>query len=115
MIIFDENIEYHWIQLIKHTSWDYFSVRENCPGISDKEVIEIAKVKKGLIVTEDKDFGELVFSHGIEDVSVLFMRYDQPQYSQIEAYFLKCIEDYLQNPSLCFITISKNKIRIRKM
>ncbi len=115
MIIFDENIEVHWIQLIKETQWEYFSIRENCRGISDKEVIEIAKLKKGLIVTEDKDFGELVFSYGIENVSVLFMRYDQPQYEQIEHHFLKCIEDYLKNPCLCFITISKNKIRIRKM
>jgi len=81
MIIFYENIEAHWIQLIKKSNLDYFSIRENCSGISDREVIEIAKNKKGLIVTEDKDFGELVFSHGIEGVSVLFMRYDQPKYA----------------------------------
>jgi predicted nuclease of predicted toxin-antitoxin system len=113
MIIFDENIEVHWIQLIKNDGLEYFSIRESCFGISDREVIEIAKSKKGLIVTEDKDFGELVFSHGIQNVSVLFMRYDQPEYSQIEHYFLKCIKDYLDNPHPCFITITKNKIRIR--
>ena len=94
---------------------NYYSIRENCSGISDREVIEIAKNKKGLIVTEDKDFGKLVFSHGIENVSVLFMRYDQPQYEQIESYFMKCIEDYLNEPSPCFITISKNKIRLTRM
>ncbi len=115
MIIFDENIEAHWIHLIKKSKLDYFSIRENGSGISDREVIEIAKNKKGLIVTEDKDFGELVFSHGIKGVSVLFMRYDQPQYEQIESYFMKCIEDYLNNPSPCFITISKSKIRITRM
>lgn len=115
MIIFDENIEEHWIQLAKKAGLDYFSIRENSAGITDKEVIEVAKSKKGLIVTEDKDFGELIFSHGIENVSVLFMRYDQPQYSQIEDYFIKCLLDYVQNPHTCFTTISKNKIRIRKM
>lgn len=46
MIIFDENIEFHWIELIKNTEWDYFSIRENCPGISDKDVIKIARAKK---------------------------------------------------------------------
>ena len=78
-------------------------------------MIDIVRSKKGLLITEDKDFGELLFSHGIEKVSVLFMRYDQPQYLQIENVFLKCIEDYLKNPELCFITISKNKVRNRKM
>jgi predicted nuclease of predicted toxin-antitoxin system len=115
MIIFDENIEEHWIQIAKKAGLDYISIRENCYGITDREVIEVAKSKKGLIVTEDKDFGELIFSYGIKNVSVMFMRYDQPQYSQIEQYFIKCLLDYLENPQTCFITISKNKIRIRKM
>lgn len=115
MIIFDENVESYWIQLIKSKGIEYFSIRENCYGISDKEVIEIAREKQGLLITEDKDFGELLFSHGIEKVSVLFMRYDQPQYQQIEEYFLTCIENYNRNPELCFITITKNKIRNRKI
>ena len=115
MIIFDENIEEHWIQLAKQAGLDYFSIRESNSGITDREVIEIAKSKQGLIVTEDKDFGELIFSYGIKNVSVIFMRYDQPQYSQIEHYFIRCLLDYLENPQTCFITISKNKIRKRKM
>ena len=115
MIIFDENIEEHWIQLTKKANLDYFSIRESKPGITDKEVIEIAKSKKWLIVTEDKDFGELIFSYGIKDVSVIFMRYDQPQYSQIEHYFINCLLEYIENPRTCFITISKNKIRIRRI
>ncbi len=93
----------------------YFSIRENCAGISDTEVIDIVRKQNGLFITEDKDFGELLFSHVIGKVSILFMRYDQPQYNQIEKYFLKCITDYLNDPEVCFITITKNKIRNRKM
>jgi predicted nuclease of predicted toxin-antitoxin system len=48
--------------LTKKAGLEYYSIRENCAGITDKEVIEVAKSKKGLIVTEDKDFGELIFS-----------------------------------------------------
>ena len=115
MIIFDENVEEYWIQLIKNKGYDYFSIRDNSFGITDSEVIEIVRNKKGLLITEDKDFGELLFSHRIEKVSVLFMRNDQPQYSQIEKYFLKSIEEYLLNTELCFITITKNRIRNRKL
>jgi predicted nuclease of predicted toxin-antitoxin system len=114
MIIFDENVEDYWIRLVKSKGYKYFSIRENCPGISDNEVINIALKYKGLIITEDKDFGELLFSHGAEKVSVLFMRYDQPHYQQIEGYFLKCIDDCLINPEVIFITITKQHIRFRK-
>ncbi len=114
MIILDENVETYWIQIIKNKGLDYFSIRENCPGISDKEVIEITRKYKGILVTEDKDFGELLFSHGLEKISVIFMRYDQPNYKQIEKSFVKCIDDSLNFKENCFITISKNKIRVNK-
>jgi predicted nuclease of predicted toxin-antitoxin system len=48
MIIFDENIEEHWIQLTKNAGLEYYSIRENCAGITDREVIAIAKSKKGI-------------------------------------------------------------------
>jgi len=115
MIVLDENIETYWIELIKNKGYEYYSIRENCAGISDKEVVEIVRKYKGLLITEDKDFGELIFSYGVEKVSILFMRYDQPDYQQIESYVLKSIDDYFSNPEACFITIAKNKIRYRKI
>jgi len=114
MIIFDENVEEYWIRLIKSKGYEYYSIRENHSGISDNEVISLAQNLKGIIITEDKDFGELLFAYGAEQVSVLFMRYDQPNYQQIEKYFLKCIDDYLKKPEVLFITITKRHIRYRR-
>lgn len=115
MIVLDENVETYWIDLVKSKGYEYLSIRENCPGISDRDVVEIVRKYKGLLVTEDKDFGELIFSYGVEQVSILFMRYDQPDYKQIENFVLKSIQDYLNNSETCFITITKSKIRYRKI
>jgi predicted nuclease of predicted toxin-antitoxin system len=51
---------------------EVYSIREHQQGISDRMVIETVKLKKGFLITEDKDFGELIFSHGIRDCSVIF-------------------------------------------
>jgi predicted nuclease of predicted toxin-antitoxin system len=115
MIFFDENVETFWLELVKGKGYKIFSIKENHPGISDKEVLEIAKSLGGLLITEDKDFGELIFSYGIEGVSVLLMRYDQPQYELIEKSVLKCLEEHFNDPDTCFITITKNKIRTRRI
>jgi predicted nuclease of predicted toxin-antitoxin system len=61
MITFDENVEDYWIALIKSKGYETFSIKENYPGISDKEVLEVVRNLGGLLITEDKDFGELVF------------------------------------------------------
>jgi predicted nuclease of predicted toxin-antitoxin system len=79
--------------------YDYkvYSIKAYHPGISDRGVLEIVKEFKGILITEDKDFGELIFSYGMADVSVLLMRYDQPQYHLIEEYVLKCLHNYFSD------------------
>ena len=63
MIIVDENVDQVLIEQLDLQNYDLLLIREYNPGLSDKEVIQLAKEKKGIIITEDKDFGELVFSH----------------------------------------------------
>jgi predicted nuclease of predicted toxin-antitoxin system len=115
MIIFDENVEEYWIKLIMNQGYEYISIRHSFSGITDTEVINIVKEHKGLLITEDKDFGELVFAHGITNVAILFLRYDQPQYDQILEHVLRCIDEFTKNPRSVFITITKNKIRYRNI
>ncbi|MBK8670875.1 MAG: DUF5615 family PIN-like protein [Saprospiraceae bacterium] len=115
MILFDENIEEYWIQLSKKFGIDYISIRDNFFGVSDEEVILIALQNKALLITEDKDFGNLVFSHGFQGVSVLLIRYDKPIYSQIEKVFLEIISNYshLDNPK--FMVLTGKNLRVRKL
>lgn len=44
-------------------------------GAADERVIELASNKRAILVTEDKDFGELVFAHQMAKVTVVFLRY----------------------------------------
>ncbi|MBC7884890.1 MAG: DUF5615 family PIN-like protein [Saprospiraceae bacterium] len=115
MILYDENIEEYWINLSKKSGIDYISIRESNFGISDEEVILMALKNKALLITEDKDFGNLVFSHGYQNVSVLLIRYNKPLYSQIESVFLDIIMNYnpLDNPK--FMVLTGKKLRVRKL
>ncbi|MBI5857923.1 MAG: DUF5615 family PIN-like protein [Sphingobacteriales bacterium] len=113
MIIADENVEQHWITLLQEHGYSVFSIRQNHPGISDTAVIDIVKEKKGLLLTEDKDFGELVFAYSFREVSILFLRYDQPHYFTVEKQLLKAIDLFHDSDKPVFVTVTKNKTRIR--
>ncbi len=115
MIVLDENVEYYWVQLLRKSGYETLYIADEYPGISDLQVVKIVKHYKGLLITEDKDFGELVFSHGIRHLSVVLLRYDQPQYDQIESAVLHAINGYYQKPGNWFITITKEKVRIRNI
>jgi predicted nuclease of predicted toxin-antitoxin system len=115
MIVCDENISSYWIKLLRNHGYEVVSICEDYGGISDREVIALAQRLGGLLITEDKDFGELVYAYNITTVSVVFLRYDQPIYEQVEATLLQAVKMYFAEPSACFITISKHKIRIRRL
>lgn len=90
------------------------SISETFPQISDEKVAEIAKQYNGILITEDKDFGELIFAYQIKNLSVIFLRYDQV-YEQIEKSVLDSVAKYYKNEDCLFITITKTKIRVRKI
>ena len=91
---------------------------EIAPSISDKEVIKIAKSNNRILITEDKDFGEWVFSHGINGLTIIFLRYEKVDYEVILSYLTILLEELglikLKKRNE-FITINKNKIRRRKI
>ena len=82
---------------------------------SNTPFIQFATSTLEFLITEDKDFGELIFSYGFKDISIILLRYDQPQYDQIENFLLKTLEEYSSRKGHFFITITKKKIRIREI
>lgn len=75
----------------------------------------MAKTHNGLGITENKDFGELIFSHNIQGCSVILLRYGKSDLKAVENNLLKTL-DYYKNIDDCyFFTINGKKIRVRKI
>lgn len=115
MIIADENINSKIIKSIREIGIEVFSIIENCPGISDKEVIDLSKNPPRIILPEDKDFGEWVFAHHEQNLSIIFLRYNFKELSEIIIALRIVLLERIEEIKGCFITITPNKIRIRKI
>jgi predicted nuclease of predicted toxin-antitoxin system len=107
MIIADENVEKYRIDLLRNSNYQVYSIREIHPGISDTEIIALVKNKKSILLKEDKDFGELVFAHSFRDISIIFLRYDQPLYDTVEKQLRSAIELYHDSDMPVFVTVTK--------
>ncbi len=58
-ILADENIPRAAVQRLREDGHDVLWIRESCPGVSDEAVRGLAVAEQRIIVTFDKDFGEL--------------------------------------------------------
>ena len=75
----DENIGEDCVKRLREEGHDVLWIRETAPGISDQDVLARAFADTRLLITLDKDFGELVFRQGTADShGVILFRISQP-------------------------------------
>ena len=65
-LLADENIPAGAIDALRDAGCDVLSIREIAPGIADAEVLQLAVDQSRLLVTFDRDYGELIFRQGFE-------------------------------------------------
>ena len=78
-------------------------------------IIQVSRNPPQIILTEDKDFGEWVFAHGIRDISVIFLRYHFRDTAALLATLLELLRIRLPDLTGAFTTVGVHKIRIRPL
>ncbi len=114
MILADENIDFRIITSLRGSGFDVISIQEDYKSVPDAEVIKISKKSNSIILTEDKDFGEWVFAHKAEGLSVL-LRYHHEDLELIVKSLINYITNYSEVLFGHFTTVTKNKIRRRQI
>ena len=114
MIIADENIPLPIIEALVKNKIETISIFDNHRGISDTEIIKLAQNPPKIILTEDKDFGDLIFAYNQNQVSVILLRYHYSELEKISSILLKFLLNHtIENYS--FVVITTKSIRIRKI
>jgi len=73
-LLADENIAAPLVRALRGAGIDVIYVAEFARGITDEEVLDKARNEGRLILTEDKDFGELVFRMKRHLAGVIMLR-----------------------------------------
>jgi predicted nuclease of predicted toxin-antitoxin system len=74
-VLADESCDGAVVRAMREAGHDVTSVRDTMRGASDRSVLDAALSERRLLLTEDKDFGELVFARGAPALGVLLLRY----------------------------------------
>ena len=78
-ILADENIPLSAVQGLRDSGHDVLWIRESSPGIADPEVMQIAVDEQRIIVTFDKDFGELAVTGNSQNPpAIILLRISKP-------------------------------------
>ncbi|OHD56174.1 MAG: hypothetical protein A2Y33_05385 [Spirochaetes bacterium GWF1_51_8] len=111
----DENVNFKIISALRKNGYIVLSICESYSGLSDNEVLNLAYKNHQILITEDSDFGELVFSYRSFQAGVIFLRYHFSEIDDIINSLLNVIDKYQDQLYKNFSVITKNKIRIREL
>jgi predicted nuclease of predicted toxin-antitoxin system len=71
----DESCDFGVVRALRAAGFRIEAVSEISPGADDSAVMDLAIREKSVLITEDKDFGQLVYAHGEYSLGVLLLRY----------------------------------------
>lgn len=73
-IVADESVDYTIVKQLRLAGFLVYAICESTPTINDTDVQQIALQRNAILITEDKDFGELVFRLRFPHSGILLLR-----------------------------------------
>ncbi|WP_019499304.1 DUF5615 family PIN-like protein [Pseudanabaena sp. PCC 6802] len=109
----NENFPLDAVEALRQNGHDVAWIRVDSPGISDREVLSRAQIENRILLTFDKDFGELAFRSQLPATTgIVLFRVKMPSSAVVAQKVAKAIalrDDWYGH----FSVVEDDKIRMR--
>lgn len=94
---------------------DVYSVSLHSPGWKDNQVLALANEEKRIIITNDRDFGELIYKFKHTHEGVVFMRLSDETINNKIAVLKRLFDSYASSINHeSYITVTEESVRIKR-
>lgn len=97
---------------LRDAGYEIFSVFNESRGMTDDEILSKAFVENWILITNDKDFGEMIFREHRTHHGVVFMRLDDERAANKIKVLEQLLENYAEKLPEQFVTVTETKVRI---
>lgn len=113
-IIADESVDGRIIDRLRLAGHDVLAIAESAPGTPDDLVLAHADTAGVLLLTADKDFGELVFRRQMAHCGVMLLRQAGLSIDVRADGILTVLGSHAMELAAAFTVIAPESIRIRR-
>ena len=111
----DENLEYSIISFLQEKNFEVVAVRDIMKGAPDSEIINYAFENNYVIITSDKDFGELTFRLQKPNRGIILLRFPEDNATEKAKILWTAIKKLGNDVINKFVVVEKNSIRVRHL
>ncbi|MBI4337620.1 MAG: DUF5615 family PIN-like protein [Chloroflexi bacterium] len=109
----DESCDFAVVRALRSAGHEVVAVAEIAPRSEDTEVIELAAREGRLLLTEDKDFGQLVYAHPHPNAGVILLRFPARAHSRLPEVVVDLVGKRADQLVGHFVVVGPGRVRIR--
>lgn len=110
----DESCDFAVVRALRADGHDVLAVSEIQQRSIDRELMEFAKADHRILLTEDKDFGWLVFVAHMQSPGVILIRFPASARPQLDTAVRQLMALHAQELAGSFVVLQPNSIRINR-
>ena len=111
----DESVDKPIVERLRQASHDVVYVAELAPSITDDEVLREANGRSAVLVTADKDFGELVVRLGLPAFGVVLVRMNPADSAAKLSRLREVLQHHAARLAGSFVVVDESKTRFRPL
>ena len=113
-LLADEGVDKPIVDLLRNNGFDVVYILETNQGTDDEFILAMANADERILLTQDKDFGELVYWLKNVHYGVILIRLEGYNAALKAEIVLNMLNEYRSELINSFTVIQPNAIRIRK-
>ena len=113
LFLADENFDLNIVKLLRQEGFSVNLIAEMAPSISDPQVLAIAVEQNAVVLTEDKDFGELVHRLRLTRCGILLIRPMNMNPTEKAVRIIDSIRKHINQLPNAFAVLSSDNFRIK--
>ena len=108
----DESCDFAVVRALRADGHEVTAVGEVSAGASDEKVISMAIRESAVLLTEDKDFGQLVFAERQATAGVIFIRFPSTFRTEAAMVVSRLVRQCGEKLAGSFVVVQPGRIRV---
>lgn len=113
-LLVDESGDVAIVRTLREVGHDVLSIAETHAGATDQEVVGLAAREHRVLLTEDKDFGQLVYASACRHCGVILLRYPFPLARRISIQLADILDHHAEQVAGAFSVIQPGRTRFQR-
>lgn len=109
----DENLQSKIVAWLRSQGHDVLYAAESLEEATDAKLLSIAREEERVLITDDKDFGELVFHRRLASAGVVLVRLETPRVSERIERLRQVWSQVESQAKRRFLVITEERVRVR--